>query len=71
MISCFWSTPQIDKITVDSNPLTTNLQIIVLHKIDKNVEREIINHQRCLHPNIVRFIEVRGSSSDSCQRGLR
>lgn len=27
-------------------------------KIDKNVEREIINHRMLLHPNIIRFHEV-------------
>lgn len=29
-------------------------------QIDKNVEREIINHRSLLHPNIIRFREVRG-----------
>lgn len=28
-------------------------------QIDKNVEREIINHRLLLHPNIIRFREVR------------
>lgn len=28
-------------------------------QIDKNVERELINHRSLLHPNIIRFKEVR------------
>ena len=28
-------------------------------QIDKNVEREVINHRSLLHPNIIRFKEVR------------
>lgn len=27
-------------------------------KIDKNVEREIINHRMLIHPNIIKFNEV-------------
>ena len=27
-------------------------------QIDKNVERELINHRSLLHPNIIRFKEV-------------
>ena len=28
-------------------------------QIDENVERELINHRTLVHPNIVRFREVR------------
>ncbi len=28
-------------------------------QIDKNVEREIVNHRTLLHPNIIKFREVR------------
>ena len=31
-------------------------------QIDKNVERELINHRSLLHPNIIRFKEVRLTS---------
>ena len=27
--------------------------------LSKNTEREIVNHRRLLHPNIIRFYEVR------------
>ena len=29
------------------------------HGLPKNVEREIVNHRKLLHPNIIRFKEVR------------
>ncbi len=32
--------------------------IFLLHQIDENVQREIINHRSLRHPNIVRFKEV-------------
>ena len=34
-------------------------------QIDKNVERELINHRSLLHPNIIRFKEVSPSSFGS------
>ncbi len=32
--------------------------LFLLHQIDENVQREIINHRSLRHPNIVRFKEV-------------
>ena len=41
----------------------TVLPVFSCLQIDKNVERELINHRSLLHPNIIRFKEVR---LDSC-----
>jgi hypothetical protein len=38
-------------------------------QIDKNVEREILNHRMLNHPNVVRFLEV-GSMSILTTAGL-
>ena len=32
--------------------------LLVVQQIDRNVERELVNHRSLLHPNIVRFKEV-------------
>lgn len=32
--------------------------LMLFLQIDKNVERELINHRSLLHPNIIRFKEV-------------
>ena len=45
----------------------TVLAVFSCLQIDKNVERELINHRSLLHPNIIRFKEVRlGSCSGRC-----
>ncbi len=33
---------------------------VTASQIDENVERELINHRTLVHPNIVKFREVRG-----------
>lgn len=37
-------------------------QLLQHVQIDKNVEREIVNHRTLLHPNIIKFREVSGQS---------
>lgn len=34
------------------------VHLVLFLQIDKNVERELINHRSLLHPNIIRFKEV-------------
>ena len=40
-------------------------------QIDKNVERELINHRSLLHPNIIKFKEVNRTSCTHTHNYMR
>ena len=56
-------------MTTAEHPLVAHVPAMPL-QIDENVERELINHRTLVHPNIVKFREVRRPLRGMGQSGL-